>query len=66
MELAKFLEKIKTDRATWELQLARVAPEQMSANLKKTGLIDREFNQRLEVCLRYFGSCTAQNIEDTL
>jgi len=40
MELAKFLEKIKTDRATWELQLARVAPEQMTANLKNR--LDRQ------------------------
>ena len=31
MELAEFLEKIKTERTAWELQLARVPPEQMSA-----------------------------------
>lgn len=31
MELAEFLEKIKTERATWELQLARFAPNQMTS-----------------------------------
>ena len=31
MELAEFLEKIKTERTAWELQLARVPPEKMIA-----------------------------------